>query len=165
VKDLRSVVDAWAPTSGAYRAELTSVEPKEGLRRVLTGMGTLSGGELAGERLNVPYESKDKEDEHSCFSDNTTVDHVEDIRGILQVWESALKPVVKPDLAATFDQHVRASLAAAEAIPAPFDQAILGSDDAPGRKAILATIKALEAQTTTTVKIAEALDLKINTTV
>jgi putative iron-regulated protein len=165
VKDLRSVVDAWAPGTGAYRAELTSTDPKEGLRRVLTGMGTLSGGELAGERLNVPYESKDKEDEHSCFSDNTTVDHVEDVRGILQVWEAALKPVVRPDLAANFDQQVKASLAAAEAIPAPFDQAILGSDDAPGRKAILATIKALEAQTSTTVKIAEALQLKINTTV
>jgi putative iron-regulated protein len=116
----------------------------------------------------VPYESKDKEDEHSCFSDNTTVDHVEDIRGILQVWQAALQPVVKaerPTLAATFDKQVKASLAAAEAIPAPFDQAILGSDGAPGRKAILATIKALEAQTATTVRIAEALELKINTTV
>lgn len=37
--------------------------------------------------------------------------------------------------------------------------------DAPGRKAILATIKVLEAQTATTFKIAEALDLNINTTV
>ena len=164
VKDIGSVVDAWKPAGGAYRAELLAAEPKEALRRVLTGMGTLSGGELSGERLNVPYESKDNEDEHSCFSDNTHVDHVEDVRGILQVWET-LKPAVKPDLAATFDQQVRASLAAAESIPAPFDQAILGNDDAPGRKAILTTIKALEAQTATTVKIAEALALKINTTV
>ena len=165
VKDIKGVVDAWDPTSGPYRAELLSVDPKEGLRRVLTGMGTLSGGELAGERLSVPYESKDNEDEHSCFSDNTTVDHIEDVRGILQVWETALKPAVRPDLAATYDQQARASLAAAEAISAPFDQAILGSDDAPGRKAILNTIKALEAQTATTVKIAEALELKINTSV
>ncbi len=168
VRDLKTVVDAWDPKTGAYRAELTGADPKEGLRRVLTGMGTLSGGELAGERLNVPYESKDREDEHSCFSDNTTVDHIEDVRGILQVWQAALEPIVKAEratLASTFDKQVKASLAAAEAIPAPFDQAILGADDAPGRKAILGTIKALEAQTATTVRIAEALELKINTTV
>ena len=169
VTDLKRVVDAWDPKGGGpYRAELLAAEPGEGLRRVLTGMGTLSGGELSGERLNVPYESKDNEDEHSCFSDNTTVDHVEDARGILQVWDGVLQPVVKAKsvtLAATFDKQVRASVAAAEAIPAPFDQAILGPDDAPGRKAVLATIKALEAQTASTVKIAEALDLKINTSV
>jgi putative iron-regulated protein len=168
VADLKSVVDAWDPKTGPYRAEFLSVDPKEGLRRVLTGMGTLSGGELSGERLNVPYESKDREDEHSCFSDNTTVDHIEDARGILQVWEDAVQPLVQAEsatLAATFDRQAKASVAAAEAIPAPFDQAILGPDDGPGRKAILATIKALEAQTTTTVKIAEILDLKINTSV
>jgi putative iron-regulated protein len=168
VADLKSVVDAWDPKTGPYRTEFINTDPKEGLRRILTGIGTLSGGELAGERLNVPYESKDFEDEHSCFSDNTTVDHIEDARGILQVWERVLQPVVKAKsatLAAAFDKDVKASVAAAEAIPAPFDQAILGSDDAPGRKAILATIKALEAQTATTVKIAEALELKINTSV
>ena len=168
VADLKSVVDAWDPKAGPYRTELLKAEPTEGLRRILTGMGTLSGGELAGERLNVPYESKDNEDEHSCFSDNTTVDHIEDARGILQVWEKVLQPVVKAKsatLAGTFDKQARESVAAAQAIPAPFDQAILGPDSAPGRKTILATIKALEAQTATTVKIAEALDLKINTAV
>ena len=41
----------------------------------MTGIGTLAGGELFGERLAVPYDTKDSEEEHSCFSDNTTVDH------------------------------------------------------------------------------------------
>lgn len=130
-------------------------------------MATLSGGELAGDRLGTPYESKEREDEHSCFSDNTTVDHIEDARGILQVWMKVLQPVVMAKdstLAATFDAEVKASVAKAEAIPAPFDQAILGADDAPGRRAILATIKALETQTATTVKVAKELGVKINTT-
>lgn len=168
VADLRGVLDAWVPSTGGYRAALAATTPKEGLRRILTGIGSLAGGELAGERLNVPFESKDKEDEHSCFSDTTTVDHLEDARGIQQVWEKALQPMATaqdPSLAATFDRQVKASVAAAEAIPAPFDQAILGGDDAPGRKAILATIEALEAQAATVVTIAKTFDLTINVSV
>ncbi len=166
-KDLQGVVEAWDPASGAYRKELLAAAAKEGLRRILTGMGTLSGGELAGERLSVPFESKDQEDEHSCFSDNTTVDHLEDARGIQMVWE-VLRPLVQsvdPALAATYDGQAKQSVAAAGAIPRPFDQAILGNDEAPGRKAILATISSLEAQTATTVRIAEKLGVKINTSV
>jgi putative iron-regulated protein len=166
-KDVKDVAAAWDPTSGPYRKELLAADAKEGLRRILTGMGTLSGGELAGERLNVPYESKDQEDEHSCFSDNTTVDHLEDARGVQMVWE-VLKPLVQaadPALATTYDEQAKQSVAAAGAIPRPFDQAILGNDEAPGRKAIVATISSLEAQTATTVRIAEKLGVKINTSV
>ena len=36
------------------------------------------------------------------------------------------------------------NLTKAQAIPQPFDQAILGDDDAPGRKAVLALITSLE---------------------
>ncbi|MEW8259067.1 MAG: imelysin family protein, partial [Candidatus Thiodiazotropha taylori] len=38
---------------------------------ILTGMGTLSEGELAGERMQIAFSANSQEDEHSCFSDNT----------------------------------------------------------------------------------------------
>ncbi len=49
---------------------------------MLTGIGSLSAGELTGQRLATAFETKDQEDEHSCFSDNTHIDHRNDELGI-----------------------------------------------------------------------------------
>ena len=38
------------------------------------GVAKLSGPELSGERMTVPYETKNQENEHSCFSDSTQRD-------------------------------------------------------------------------------------------
>ena len=56
------------------------------LANVLRGIGALSAGELAGERIAVALETKDQEDEHSCFSDNTNADIVGDLIGVRQVY-------------------------------------------------------------------------------
>ena len=53
---------------------------------MLRGIGALSRGELAGERMAVAYETKDQEDEHSCFSDNTTADVISNARGVQMVY-------------------------------------------------------------------------------
>ena len=60
--------------------------PDEALACILKGAGILSGAELAGERLTVPYETKEQEDEHSCFSDNTQRDILYDAIGIQNVF-------------------------------------------------------------------------------
>lgn len=177
VTDIETVRAAWAPdVAGNYRAEFLAAEPNEALRRILTGMGTLSGGELTGERLAVAFDTKDQEDEHSCFSDNTHVDHRNDEIGIQNAFLGRYKSVsgpgiydlvriADPTLAdATRDAFV-AARAAIFAIPVPFDQAIQGSDDTPGRMAIAAAITALNAQTDHVADSAEALGVPINTTV
>lgn len=76
VADLESVRDGWVDgVAGNYRDQLTTVADRadgiQKLTEVLTGMGTLSQGELAGERMQIAYSSNSQEDEHSCFSDNT----------------------------------------------------------------------------------------------
>lgn len=176
VADLTLVRDAWGGDDPAnYRAELLAVEPNEALRRILTGIGTLSGGELTGERLAVAFETKDQEDEHSCFSDNTHVDHRYDEIGIenafLGRYGTASGPGVYDLVAAanpTLASQTRDAIAAAReaifAIPVPFDQAILGPDSAPGRQAIAAAIAALNAQTDLIAQCAEALGISISTT-
>jgi len=72
--DLQSVRDAWA-TGASYRTAFTTVDDIEAakgrLLEILTGMGTLSEGELAGERMQISLSGNSQEDEHSCFSDNT----------------------------------------------------------------------------------------------
>ncbi len=74
ITDLESVRDEWA-TNGAYRATFTTVADIDAAKpkflEILTGMGTLSIGELAGERMQIAFAANSQEDEHSCFSDNT----------------------------------------------------------------------------------------------
>lgn len=85
VADLESVRDGWT-TGAAYRAAFTTVTneatAKQRLAEILTGMGTLSEGELAGERMQIAFSSNSQEDEHSCFSDNTHRDIWLDAEGV-----------------------------------------------------------------------------------
>ena len=74
VADLTSVRDSWAPNA-TYRTAFTTVtteaQARQKIAEILTGMGTLSEGELAGERMQIAFSTNSQEDEHSCFSDNT----------------------------------------------------------------------------------------------
>ena len=70
---------------GAARAALLA-EPKAGLSAILTGMGSLSYGELAGERMKLGLLLHDPEEEHDCFSDNTHNSHYFDQIGIRNVY-------------------------------------------------------------------------------
>jgi len=87
VDDLEWMVAQWAPeTEGNYRQELLAESDQEGLRRMLFGMGSLSLGELAGERLKVALEANSFEDEHDCFSDNTHNSHYYNGQGIQNIY-------------------------------------------------------------------------------
>ncbi|KKB75827.1 peptidase [Devosia soli] len=81
VSDLEEMVGNWQ-ADGAARAAL----PELGLSAILTGMGSLSFGELAGERMKLGLLLHDPEEEHDCFSDNTHVSHLEDAQGIENVY-------------------------------------------------------------------------------
>ncbi len=61
-------------------------DPKPGLPAMLTGMGSLSYGELAGERMKLGLMLNDPEEEHDCFSDNTHNSHYYDGLGIRNVY-------------------------------------------------------------------------------
>src|SRR5690606_9176085 len=50
------------------------------------GMGSLSFGELAGERMKLGLLLHDPEEEHDCFSDNTHMSHYLDARGVHNVY-------------------------------------------------------------------------------
>ena len=67
-------------------------------------------------------------------------------------------------MADTMKQQLEASIAAIQAIPDPFDQAIKGDDSSEGRKKVKAAIDALQAQAATIAKIAKLFDITITTT-
>jgi putative iron-regulated protein len=87
VSDLEEMVNNWKPgVADNYRASLEAESGESGLRKMLFGMGSLSLGELAGERMKVALEANSSEDEHDCFSDNTHNSHFYNGLGIRNVY-------------------------------------------------------------------------------
>ncbi|MEL7164992.1 MAG: imelysin family protein [Pseudomonadota bacterium] len=84
VSDLEWMVAQWQD-NGDARAQLTADE-NAGISTILTGMGSLSYGETAGERMRLGVMLNDPEEEHSCFADNTHNDHFYNAVGIRNVY-------------------------------------------------------------------------------
>nr|WP_315238479.1 imelysin family protein [uncultured Albidiferax sp.] len=171
VNDLTTLTKAWAPEAKNYRAKFEK-SGTSAVRNMLVGVGSLSRGELAGERIEVALASKNQEDEHSCFSDNTHRDIVANATGIENVWlgrfkradGSVLQGASLRDLVALKDAttaertsgHIAASVKAAEAIHAPFDREIV---DAEGRKRVQAVADALKLQSKDFLDAAKAVGI------
>ncbi|KKC36594.1 peptidase [Devosia epidermidihirudinis] len=84
ISDLEEMVGNWT-ADGEARAAL----PDLGVSVILTGMGSLSFGELAGERMKLGLLLHDPEEEHDCFSDNTHNSHFYDAVGIRNVYHGS----------------------------------------------------------------------------
>jgi putative iron-regulated protein len=145
IEDLKSVLDAWK-TGADYRKEFTNTADAQLiLGRIFTGLGEMSKGELAGERMFVAVDSQDQENEHSCFSDNTHIDIQMNFLGIKNILEGTYTRAdgsklagrgfiaIGNDLDSTKTNAVKSALNNAESklnqIPIPFDQAILNKPD------------------------------------
>ena len=175
VSDLEEMVANWT-ADGAARAAL----PEQGLSTILTGMGSLSFGELAGERMKLGLLLHDPEEEHDCFSDNTHVSHLYDAIGIQNVYlgrytrvdgsvvEGPSLSEVIADKDATLDTEIKALLEdtvakmtimanRAEAGEA-YDQQI-GEGNAEGNAVVQAAIDGLIAQTRGIERAVALLDL------
>lgn len=157
--DLGGLIDEWGP-NGNYRAFFTSPgEEDNSLEKILAGIGKLSKGELAGERMFVALDEKSKEDEHSCFSDNTHNDIIRNAMGIQNVYlgkytkvdgsvidGAGIDDLVKQedeDLNAQLVNLLSQSVTLTKAIQAPFDQEIL---EEPGRTRVNDAITSLRDQ-------------------
>ena len=92
IDDLAWMTKQWA-TQGKARTDLLAKKEKEALSTIVTGMGSLSYGELAGERMKLGLMLHDPEEEHDCFSDNTYNSHFYDAKGIQNVYLGHYKRV------------------------------------------------------------------------
>jgi putative iron-regulated protein len=126
IDDLADMTGSWTD-KGAARQDLLSKGPEGGLATILTGMGSLAYGELAGERTKLGLMLHDPEEEHDCFADNTHASHYYDALGIKNVYLGeytrvdgstvsgpSLSALVK-DTAPVVDQDLRNKLEATEA--------------------------------------------------
>jgi len=85
INDLEDMVAAWQ-ASGEARTAVTATSSDQGIAAMVTGMGSLSYGELAGERIKLGLMLHDPEEEHDCFSDNTHNSHYYDAKSIQNVY-------------------------------------------------------------------------------
>ncbi|GIZ13680.1 imelysin family protein [Pseudomonas sp. NCCP-436] len=170
VSDLEEMVGQWQDgVEGNYRSELQADSAENGLRKILFGMGSLSLGELAGERMKVALEANSTEDEHDCFSDNTHNSHFYNALGVRNVYLGEYKKldgsilsgpslselVAKAD--AQTDTNLKADLDATQAALQKlvdsaeqhnqhFDQ-LIAADNAEGQQLVRDAIAALVKQT------------------
>ncbi|WP_412177171.1 imelysin family protein [Mesorhizobium sp. ZC-5] len=179
VADLEEMVANWGP-EGAARKGLLEGDPKAGISTILTGMGSLSYGELAGERMKLGLLLHDPEEEHDCFSDNTHISHLYDAVGIRDAYRGSYKRVdgsvvAGPSVSAMVKEtdaaidtelsgKLDATVAKMEAIQAravggeAYDQQI-GEGNAEGNAAVQAAIDALVDQTKSIERAVAALKL------
>jgi putative iron-regulated protein len=172
IDDLSYITQAWEPGKKNYRAQFEK-GGKESVRKIIVGLGSLSRGELAGERMEVALNSQDQEDEHSCFSDNTHRDAATNAKGIQNVWLGQYQrrdgsqlqgPGVRDlvaarnaDLAQKTTAQIAESVQGAASIPAPFDRAIVKGSE--GRPVMEKTITNLVEQSKLLVESANAVGI------
>lgn len=178
VQDLTEMVDNW-DADGPARAAVTA-DPQKGILAILTGMGSLSYGELAGERIKLGLMLNDPEEEQDCFSDNTHNSHFYDGIGIRNVYlgtytrtdgttlqgpalselVAAADPAVDSQLKAELDASVAALQAMKDAGDAgkTFDT-LIAPGNAEGEAIIMAAVNALVTQTASIDRAVTALGL------
>ncbi len=181
ITDLEAMVAEWQPGQDNYRAELAADSVENGLRKMLFGMGSLSLGELAGERMKVALAAHSPEDEHDCFSDNTHFSHFYNGKGIENVYlgeyqrvngDTVSGPSLSDLVAASepqLDEALKADLNASEAAlqtlvdsaasGVHFDQ-LIAPGNAEGAGTVNGAIDALVEQTTRIEKAALVLDIQ-----
>ena len=179
VKDLEEMAANWAD-AGAARKALVEGDPKAGLSTILTGMGSLSYGELAGERMKLGLLLHDPEEEHDCFSDNTHNSHKYDAVGIRNVYigeytradgskltgpsisqlVAAKDPAVDGELKANLDATLAAMDVMAKRAEGgeSYDQ-MIGDGNAEGNAVVQAAIDGLITQTKSIERAITALEL------
>ena len=155
--------------------------PKAGLGAILTGMGSLSYGELAGERMKLGLLLHDPEEEHDCFSDNTYNSHLHDAIGIQSAYTgeytkvdgtkvtgpslSELVAAKDPALDKEMKEKLATTIAAMQAMAKPrrngrkiYDQ-MIGEGNKEGNAVVQAAIDGLVAQAKTVERVIASLEL------
>ena len=179
IDDLSWITAQWAPKGSARKNILKS--GNAGLTSIFTGIGSLSYGELAGERMQLGLMIHDPEEEHDCFSDNTHNSHFFDALGIRNVYVGRYRRVdgsivsgpsvsdlVKakaPDADKSMRARLQQTLQAMTAIVRraenveAYDQ-MIGEGNAAGNAVVQSAIDALIEQTKAIERAVSALELK-----
>jgi putative iron-regulated protein len=168
---------------GAARQEFEAKGAEGGLATILSGLGSLSYGELAGERMKLGLLLHDPEEEHDCFSDNTHNSHYYDQVGMIAIWNGKytrtdgsvvagasirdLTAERAPDEAVRVNQAMQATLdkmdvmkAKADSGEMAYDQ-MIGADNEEGNRIVDDIVQSLVEQARALEAVVAALGLSI----
>ena len=178
VSDLEEMVAAWG--EGGEARETVMEDENAGIVAMLTGMGSLSYGEQAGERMRLGLMLNDPEEEHDCFSDNTHNSHYYDGKGIQNVYQgsytrvdgSTVEGASLSDLVAEtdaeLDEEMKAKLDTTMAALGDIKEAaeggfaydqMLAIGDEKGEELIMGGVNGLIDQTRSIERVVSTLDL------
>jgi putative iron-regulated protein len=182
VDDLTAMRDLFA-ADGAVRKRLTSAKESDALVSMLTGLGSLSYGELGGERTKLGLMLHDPEEEHDCFSDNTHNSHYYDQQGMVDIYDGTYTRVdgskmSGPSLhdlakakAADADKRLMAAMKTTTAAMTVLKQTadsgkwaydqMIGADNPEGNKIVQHVVDSLVAQAHAVEAVVTALHLTI----
>jgi putative iron-regulated protein len=182
VSDLEEMARDWG-AKGKARASIAKAGEKDGIARMLTGLGSLSYGELAGERMKLGLMLHDPEEEHDCFSDNTHNSHYYDQVGMMNVYTGQYRRIDGSTVGGpSLSQYVAAKAPEADAkVKAGMNETLqafqvmkemadsgkmaydqmIGSDSPDGNRIVSAAIDRLVAQKQALEGVVTALNLKI----
>lgn len=163
VSDLEGLSAAWKPGQKNYRAEFEQGGDAS-LGHVLTGIATLAGFELASERIAVPLDSNDQEDEHSCFSDNTHDDFLRNVMGIQQVWSAGLSELVATrdgELAKSLGADIAEALQLCRDLQPPVDRILASPTGSPLRQPLESLVTALQRVAKSLQRVGKLLGVQV----
>jgi putative iron-regulated protein len=177
--DMRGLEAQWNLTGNTnYGSQLVTGKPQDMLTKIYRGFSQMAISELFYERMYDPIVSQDQKDEESCFSESTLNDLVANALGDQDVYLGRYQTLLgstlqgpsisdlvrakNPALDAHARQELAAVLMAIEAIPPPFDHAVLAPPTSPENMAVQAAVTAYQPVQATLDQIAQALGIANN---
>ncbi len=180
IDDLQWITDQWKEGRNARKAVMDAGD-EGGLTVIMTGLGSRSCGELAGERIKFGLLVRDPEEEQDCFADNTHAAHFFDALGIRNVYTGRYRradgsvvsgpsisdlvkvkdPEVEADVMATLDATMDAmNTMYLRALTTENYNQMIGEGNEEGNKLLQDVADALLAQTKAIERAVATLDLK-----
>lgn len=147
INHLTNLTAAWEE-GAEYRTTFLANENNESLSNVFAGLGKLSRGEMAGERINAGLESKERRDQHNCFSSTTNTDFIRDAIGIRDFYLGdyngddgpgfdELVAQKDPELNEKLIAQLNTTIDGMKSISVYFEQAIAADDSDPERQKLI----------------------------
>jgi putative iron-regulated protein len=174
VSDLDGVAAQWDLSDpSSYASMMVAGKPHDQLQLILRGFANMAVSELYFERMNDPFLTQNRKDEESCFSESTAIDVSANAAGLSTVWlgqygASSGPGLVKlvdaknHSLALTMTSQLAAARAAIDAIPPPFDHAVLAPVGSDAHDKVQAALDALAPLAATIRQIATTLGVTVN---
>jgi putative iron-regulated protein len=174
VEHTQLLVNGWNPAvKGNYLEKFLKEPKKESMQKIFLGLGTLAMDEMSGERMTVPLEKNDQENEQNCFSDTTTLDLTANQVGILNIYTgnyqgfkgTGVKEFVRavdPRGEAKLQSQLDKTLSMYNKIKMTFDNVIMENKKGPEKKLANQIIDSLQSQAKLMAKSIANVGIDIN---